>query len=140
MEIHELPALNAVLNTAATIFLVSGWVSIKLRKVAAHLCFMLLSLVVSAGFLTSYVIYHLKAGHVKFHGEGTLVRNFYFVLLTSHVILAVVIVPLVAITVTFAALRKFNRHKAIARYTLPIWLYVSVTGVLVYFMCYVWYP
>jgi putative membrane protein len=138
-ELYELPALNATLNTAATVLLVSGWACIKSRKKGAHIAFMVLALLVSAVFLTSYVIYHLQAGSMKFRGEGV-TRWIYFPLLISHVILAVVNVPLVLMTVIPAVRRRFDKHKRIARWALPVWLYVSVTGVLVYLMCYVWYP
>jgi putative membrane protein len=140
MDVHTLPALNATLNTAATIFLLSGWTSIKLGKRGAHATFMILSMVVSAAFLVSYLTYHFLAGPQKFHGEGTFLRGFYLIMLTSHVILAIVNVPLVIMTASRAAKQRFALHKKIAIITFPIWLYVSVTGVLVYFMCYVWYP
>ena len=140
MEIHELPALNASLNSAATIFLLCGWISIKLKKVVAHASFMVLALIVSTAFLTSYVIYHVYHGHEPFHGEGKLLRYGYFTMLITHVFLAIANVPLVIITVSRAAKKRFALHQKIARITFPIWMYVSVTGVLVYFMCYVWYP
>lgn len=137
-EIYELPALNATLNTAATILLVSGWVCIKQRKRAAHIALMILAVIVSAAFLTSYVIYHLEAGHVTFHGAGWS-RAVYYPLLVSHVLLAAANVPLVLMAVVPAARRRFDKHKRMARWTLPVWLYVSVTGVVVYLMCYVWF-
>lgn len=137
-EVFELPALNATLNTAAAILLVGGWVCIRLRHRSAHVALMIPALLVSAAFLTSYVIYHLKAGHVTFQGPGWS-RMVYYPLLISHVLLAIANVPLVLMTVVPAARRRFDRHKRIARWTLPVWLYVSVTGVLVYLMCYVWF-
>jgi len=137
-EIYELPALNATLNTAATILLISGWICIRRRKQAAHITLMILALIVSAAFLTSYVIYHLKAGHVSFHGAGWS-RAVYFPLLLSHVLLAIVNVPLVLMTVIPAARQRFDKHKRMARWALPVWLYVSVTGVIIYLMCYVWF-
>ena len=140
MEVIELPALNAALNTAATVFLLSGWTSIKLGLRSAHAAFMILALIVSTAFLVSYVTYHVLHGHQAFHGTGAGLRGAYFVMLFTHVVLAVVNVPLVVITVSRAAKKRFPLHKRIARITFPIWLYVSVTGVLVYFMCYVWYP
>ena len=139
MTIAELPALNATLNTAATVLLTSGWVSIKMKKQAAHIAFMVLALITSTAFLVSYVTYHIYVGHVLFHGTGW-VRPTYFIMLFTHVVLAVVNVPLVLLTVIPAIRQRFDKHKRMARWTLPIWLYVSVTGVLVYLMCYVWFP
>ena len=138
-ETHELPALNATLNTAATVLLLSGWASIKARKKSAHIAFMVLALLVSAAFLTSYIIYHVRQGHMEFRGTG-FVRWIYLPMLFSHVLLAIVIVPMVILTLIPALRRRFDKHKRIARWTLPIWLYVSVTGVLVFLMCYVWFP
>ena len=136
----DLPALNATLNTAAAIFLIGGLLAIKFKKVAVHATMMVLALVVSLAFLTSYLYYHYVHGHTPFNGEGTLLRTGYFAMLISHIVLAVVNVPLILITVTLAAKRNFAAHRKIARITYPSWLYVSVTGVLVYLMCYVWYP
>ncbi|MCE9518127.1 MAG: DUF420 domain-containing protein [Verrucomicrobia bacterium] len=137
-ELYELPALNATLNSAATVLLVSGWICIKRGKQAAHIAFMILALIVSAAFLTSYVIYHLKVGSFPFQGKGWS-RKVYFPLLISHIILAVANVPMVLMTVIPAIGKRFDKHKRIARWTMPVWLYVSVTGVLVYLMCYVWF-
>ncbi len=138
MHINDLPALNATLNTIATLLLICGWISIKLKRKATHIAFMVAALLVSAAFLTSYLIYHYKAGHVEFNGTGWS-RKVYFPLLISHVILAVLILPMVIMTVIPAFRQRFDKHKRIARWTLPIWLYVSVTGVLVYLMCYIWF-
>lgn len=139
MQISDLPTLNATLNTVATLLLVCGWTCIKLKRKAAHITFMVLALLVSTAFLTSYLIYHFKAGHVGFHGTGWS-RKIYFPMLISHVALAIVNLPMVIMTLIPAMRQRFDKHKKIARWTLPIWLYVSVTGVLVYFMCYIWYP
>ena len=139
MTLTELPHLNATLNTIATVLLLSGWVSIKLQKKAAHICFMVLALLVSAAFLTSYLVYHFQVGDVKFQGKGA-IRWVYFPMLISHIILAVATLPLVIMTVIPALQQRFDKHKKIARWTFPVWLYVSVTGVLVYFFCYIWYP
>lgn len=136
--LEDLPSLNATLNSIATVLLVSGWICIKANKRGAHIAFMVLALLVSAAFLTSYLIYHYKAGHVSFNGKG-LIRPVYFTILVTHIILAIVNVPLIIMTVVPALQRRFDRHKRLARWTLPSWLYVSVTGVLVYFMCYHWY-
>lgn len=138
MTTSDLPHLNAVLNTVAAVLLVSGWGCIKAGKKSAHIAFMILALVVSAGFLTSYLIYHYHAGHVAFNGRGW-VRPVYFALLLSHILLAVVNLPMVIMTVIPAAARRFDKHKRLARWTLPVWLYVSVTGVIVYLMCYHWF-
>jgi uncharacterized membrane protein YozB (DUF420 family) len=136
--IEDLPALNATLNSIAAVLLISGWFCIRARKVAAHITFMVLALMVSTAFLTSYLIYHYRIGHVGFYGTG-FIRPVYFTLLITHILLAIVNVPLTIMTVVPAIQRRFDRHKVIARWTLPSWLYVSITGVLVYFMCYQWY-
>lgn len=138
MPIEDLPALNATLNSIATILLICGWICIKTRKVGAHICLMVLALLVSAAFLTSYLIYHYHVGSVKFQGQG-FIRPVYFTILITHILLAIVNLPLIIMTVIPAFRRRFDKHKRIARWTLPSWLYVSVTGVLVYLMCYHWY-
>jgi putative membrane protein len=135
---EDLPALNATLNSIAAVLIVAGWVCIKARKQAAHIAFMVLALIVSTAFLTSYLVYHYRIGHVPFQGKG-LIRPFYFAMLISHILLAMVNVPLILMTVVPALRRRYDRHKKIARWALPSWLYVSVTGVLVYLMCYHWY-
>ena len=138
ISVHDLPALNATLNTAATVLLISGYTSIRLKLVKAHIAFMVLALLVSVGFLASYLTFHFIAGHTTFNGKG-FIKWIYYPMLISHVILAAAIVPLVLTTVFFAIRRQFDRHRRIARWTLPLWLYVSVTGVLVYMMCYIWF-
>ncbi len=138
MTVQDLPTLNATLNTAATLLLLSGYASIRLKMVRVHMAFMILALLVSTAFLASYLYHHYLVGHVEFMGKGA-IRYFYIPLLLSHIVLAAAILPLVILTVVPALSRKFDRHKRIARWTLPIWLYVSVTGVLVYLMCYIWY-
>jgi uncharacterized membrane protein YozB (DUF420 family) len=138
MELADLPTLNAVLNFCATVLLVAGWYCIKTRKVAGHITFMILALLVSAAFLTSYLIYHFNVGSFPFQGKGW-IRPVYFTLLITHVIMAVVNLPMIIMTVIPVLGRKFDKHKRIARWTLPVWLYVSVTGVLVYMMCYQWF-
>jgi uncharacterized membrane protein YozB (DUF420 family) len=99
---------------------------------------LVLALLVSTAFLASYLTFHIIRGHTEFHGQGN-IRWVYFPMLISHVVLAAAIVPLVLTTLFFAVRRKFDSHRRIARWTLPLWLYVSVTGVLVYLMCYIWY-
>ncbi|MGB2635305.1 MAG: DUF420 domain-containing protein [Candidatus Acidiferrum sp.] len=133
------PALNATLNGISAILLACGYVAIRSGKINLHKKFMLSAFFVSCAFLVSYVIYHIRIRQViHFHGQGW-IRPVYFTLLTSHTILAIVIVPLILITLRRAWLQKFDKHRIIARWTLPLWFYVSVTGVIVYFMVYQWY-
>ncbi len=131
-------ALNASLNGASAILLAGGYAAIRSGKIAVHKAFMISAFVVSSVFLGSYLLYHYRVGHVAFQGQGW-VRPVYFVLLTSHTILAVVIVPMILVTLRRAWLGKFDRHRVIARWTLPLWFYVSVTGVIVYLMVYQFY-
>ncbi len=136
MSVSELPALNASLNAASAVLLSCGYVCIRRRRIAAHRVCMLLALLTSALFLASYLTYHYHAGSMPFRGTGW-TRPAYFALLISHTILAAAVVPLALVTVTRAARGRFDRHVAIARYTLPIWMYVSVTGVVIYVVLYV---
>jgi len=129
------PTLNAVLNASSALFLVAGYALIRRRRVAAHRACMVSAFACSVVFLISYVLYHLRVGVVSFQGQGW-IRPVYFALLGTHTVLAVVIVPLVLITLTRALRRRFDSHRRIARWTLPIWFYVSVTGVIVYVMLY----
>ena len=135
ITISSLPALNATLNATSAVFLTLGYVFIRRRQIRAHLACMLSAFSVSTLFLISYVVYHYHAGSKHFGGQGWL-RPVYFVLLASHVVLAVVIVPLAITTLSRALRGNFGRHRRIARWTLPLWLYVSVTGVVVYWMLY----
>lgn len=130
-----LPTVNAALNATAATLLVAGYVMIRQRRVAAHRACMLAACATSALFLLSYVIYHANAGSRPFTGQGV-VRLVYFFILTTHVVLAAAIVPLAIITLSRALGARYDRHRAIARRTLPIWLYVSITGVVVYWMLY----
>src|SRR3990172_7519057 len=130
-----LPHVNAVLNATSAIFLVAGYRQIRQGKIRRHRNCQLAALAASIVFLLSYVTYHYFHGTTRFPGKG-LARLLYFTILTSHTVLAVVIVPLVLVTITCAFRADFVRHKRIARWTLPLWLYVSVTGVLVYLMLY----
>jgi putative membrane protein len=133
------PALNAALNGISAILLACGYVAIRSGKINVHKKFMLSAFFVSCAFLVSYVIYHIRIRQViHFQGQGW-IRPVYFTLLTSHTVLAIVIVPLILITLRRAWLQKFDKHRIIARWTLPLWFYVSVTGVIVYFMVYQWY-
>jgi uncharacterized membrane protein YozB (DUF420 family) len=135
MSVTDLPALNATLNALSFVCLVAGYVCIRRGEWRKHRACMIGALVVSALFLTSYVIYHLQVGSVPFRRTGW-IRTVYFAVLIPHVILAAAIVPLILITVSRALSRRFDRHRRIARVTLPLWLYVSMTGVIVYLMLY----
>jgi len=128
-------ALNASLNGVSAVLLAGGYAAIRSGKIAVHKAFMISAFVVSSVFLASYLIYHYRVGHVVFHGLGW-IRPVYFTLLTTHTILAVVIVPMILVTLRRAWLKQFDRHRIIARWTLPLWFYVSVTGVIVYLMVY----
>lgn len=139
ISISDLPAVNATLNATSAVFLVLGYAFIRRKRVHAHLACMALAVTVSALFLISYLIYHYHAGATRFTGQGW-VRTVYFGILISHTILASAVAVLLVPVTLYRALRKrFDRHKAIARWTLPIWLYVSLTGVIIYFMLYHWY-
>jgi len=128
-------ALNASLNGTSAVLLACGYAAIKNGKMKVHKAFMIAAFAVSTVFLASYLIYHYRVGHVPFQGQGW-IRPVYFTLLTSHTILAIVIVPLILVTLRRAWLEKFDKHRIIARWTLPLWFYVSVTGVIVYILLY----
>jgi putative membrane protein len=132
------PAVNAVLNAICTVLLVTGFVLIRQRKMKLHKLCMIAAFACSSLFLVLYLTFHAKAGVIRFGGQGW-IRPVYFTLLTTHTILAAVIVPLVLITLTRAFKNRFAQHRAIAKWTLPLWLYVSVTGVVVYWLLYVAY-
>jgi uncharacterized membrane protein YozB (DUF420 family) len=135
VTVHDLPAINASLNALSTAFLVSGYVFIRRRRIAQHRACMLAALAASTLFLVCYIVYHLQVGSVRFTRQG-LVRPIYFTVLITHVSLAAT-VPVLAVATASLALRgKLPRHRRLARWTLPIWLYVSVTGVLVYVLLY----
>jgi putative membrane protein len=130
------PALNASLNGISALLLAGGYAAIRAGKRDVHKVFMLSAFWVSTAFLVSYVIYHIRVKQlVLFQGQGW-IRPVYFALLTSHTILAIVIVPLILITIRRAWMEKFDKHRRIARWTLPLWFYVCVTGVIVYLMVY----
>jgi uncharacterized membrane protein YozB (DUF420 family) len=131
----DLPALNAALNATSAVFLSIGWLLIRRRKIEAHRLCMLGAFVMSTLFLISYVVYHANVGSVPYRGQGA-IRMVYFAILITHVILAAAILPLAIVTLSRALSRRFDRHRRIARWTLPIWLYVSVTGVVIYVMLY----
>ncbi len=135
LEVHDLPAVNAALNSVSAALLITGWFLIRNRKIAAHRAVMITALITSSLFLTSYLIYHAQVGSVPFQGQGP-IRTVYFAILITHTILAATVPFLAGITVWRAYKKRFDRHRRIARWTLPIWLYVSVTGVVVYLMLY----
>ena len=128
-------ALNASLNGVSAVLQACGYVAIRRGKIARHKAFMISAFAVSSVFLVSYLVYHYRVGHVAFQGQGW-IRPVYFALLLTHTVLAVVIVPMILVTLRRAWLAKFDRHRVIARWTLPLWFYVSVTGVIVYLMVY----
>jgi len=129
------PAINATLNGSSAALLLAGRWFISRGRVGIHRAFMIAALVTSTLFLMSYLYYHAHVGSVHFQGQGWS-RPVYFSILITHTILAVVIVPMVIVTLSRALRERFDRHRAIARWTFPLWLYVSVTGVIIYFMLY----
>ena len=133
VDVTFLPKLHAMLNSLTAVALVLGFTFIRKGNIRYHRFAMVTAIVLSAFFLISYVTYHYQAPPTRFGGEGTIRGIYYFVLLT-HIVLAAVIVPLVLLSVYFAISDQFDRHRRIARWTLPIWLYVAITGVVVYFM------
>lgn len=135
MTVHSLPAVNATLNAISTVLLVTGYLLIRRRQVARHRGVMLAACVTSTLFLISYLTYHAQVGSVRFERQG-FVRPLYFTILITHVTLAALVLPLAIVTLSRGLRERFDRHRAIARWTLPIWLYVSVTGVLVYVLLY----
>jgi len=135
VTVRDLPAINAALNATSALLLLAGYVSIRRRSMIAHRACMLGAVGTSTLFLVSYLVYHATVGSVRFQGSGWN-RMVYFAILISHTILAAAIVPLVAVTLVRALRGQFDRHRSIARWTLPIWTYVSITGVLIYVMLY----
>ena len=133
--LSKLPALNATFNLLSVLFLLLGYVMIRRKRILWHRRFMITAFVSSCFFLTSYLVYHLQAGRKLFPGIG-LVRTAYLTILASHTILAAVIPFLAVITLVLALRGRYERHRRIARWTLPLWLYVSFTGVIIYLMLY----
>jgi len=131
----NLPHWNALLNCTSALLLVTGFLFIRRKDIRLHRIFMLAALTASALFLVSYLVYHAQVGSVRFQGQGW-IRPLYFAVLLSHTLLAAAVVPLALITVRHALTGRFQRHRRMARWTLPIWVYVSLTGVLVYLMLY----
>ena len=141
MSVSDLPALNATLNGLSTVLLTAGFICIKTGRKDAHRNCMMAAFATSAVFLVCYVTHKVlvRGVHTPFGGEG-FIRTVYYVMLLTHVVLAMVIVPLVLLTIARARRGDFEAHKRIARWTWPIWMYVSVTGVLVYCFLYRWWP
>ncbi len=135
MTVQDLPAVNATLNAISTIFLATGWAFIRNGRRDAHRACMLAAFTTSALFLASYLVYHFNVGSVRFERQGT-IRIVYLTILFTHIVLAAAILPLALVTLSRALARRFDAHRRIARWTLPIWLYVSVTGVVIYLMLY----
>lgn len=139
MTVTDLPAVNASLNSLSTVFIAVGWWFIAHERKRAHIACMVSALVTSAVFLGCYLVYHYHVGSVKFTADGW-PRLVYFPILISHIILAIAIVPMVLMTVIPALRGRFDKHRRMGKWTMPVWLYVSVTGVIVYLMLYVWFP
>jgi uncharacterized membrane protein YozB (DUF420 family) len=135
MDVHQLPALNAALNGTAAVLLVWGFLLIRRGRKDAHRRVMLTAFAVSVVFLTSYLVYHANVGTVRFRGTGA-VRVIYLSILLTHTVLAAAVPPLAIVTLSRALRGRFDKHRTLARWTLPVWLYVSVTGVVVYWMLY----
>lgn len=131
--VFQLPALNAFLNSISTVLIVCGYVAIRQKRYIAHMRFMLSAFVASSLFLISYLIYHNFVGHTPFPGEG-FIRPIYFFILITHIILSAFVVPLVLTSYYFAFAGKFKTHRKVSKWTFPIWLYVSVTGVAIFFI------
>jgi len=141
MTISDLPAINASLNLVSTVFISMGWYLIRRGAWRRHVACMITAVISSTFFLAGYVVYHAHVGEKSTHfGGGGVVAVIYFTMLISHVLLAFVTLPLVIVTLVPVFQRRWDRHRRIARWTMPIWLYVSVTGVLVYLMLYKWFP
>ena len=135
LDVTDLPGVNATLNGVSAVLLSAGYALIRTGRVRQHRACMLAACATSTLFLTSYVVYHLNVGSVAFTGQGP-IRVVYFSVLISHIVLAALILPLALVTLIRALRERFAAHAAIARWTLPVWLYVSVTGVMVYWMLY----
>ncbi len=135
MSLSDLPALNATLNATSALLLLIGYAFIRRGQIRRHRAVMIAACVVSTLFLTSYLVYHANIGSKPFQGRGP-IRLVYFTILLTHVVLAAAVVPLAIITLSRGLRSRFDRHVAIARWTFPIWLYVSITGVIVYVMLY----
>jgi len=135
VAVTDLPALNATLNATSALLLCTGWYLIKHGRRTAHRNVMLAACGVSVAFLVSYLVYHAQVGSVRFTKQGP-IRTIYLTILLTHTVLAALIVPLAVVTLSRGLSARYDRHRRIARWTMPIWLYVSVTGVIVYVMLY----
>jgi uncharacterized membrane protein YozB (DUF420 family) len=133
--LHDLPTLNAVLNTTSAVLLTRGYLLIRARRIEAHRRTMLAAFTTSTLFLISYLVYHAQVGSVRFQHQGA-IRVVYFAILLTHTLLAAAVAPLAVITLIRGLRERYDAHRRLARWTLPIWLYVSVTGVVVYLMLY----
>ncbi len=141
MTYHDLPPINASLNALATLFIAAGWWLIRHDRTRLHIIMMICAVVTSTAFLACYLTYHfgIQGAVTRFPDIGW-VKNAYLILLLTHVLLAFAVPPLVILSLVPALRARYDRHRRIGRWTMPIWLYVSVTGVLVYFMLYQWFP
>jgi len=141
LSIRDLPAVNASLNLVSAVFISIGWYLIRRGAWRRHMACMITAVVSSTFFLVGYIVYHAHVGEKSTHfAAGGIIAWIYFPMLISHVLLAFVTLPLVIVTLDQVFRRRWDRHRGIARWTIPIWLYVSVTGVLVYLMLYKWFP
>jgi uncharacterized membrane protein YozB (DUF420 family) len=135
VTVSDLPAVNAALNATCAVLLVIGWTLIKRGRIQQHRAVMIAAFCTSALFLISYLVYHAQVGSVRFQGTGV-IRTIYFTVLLTHTVLAALIVPMVLVTLSRGLSGRYDPHRRIARWTMPIWLYVSITGVIVYVMLY----
>lgn len=138
MTVADLPAVYTLFNACALFHIIIGIVMIKQGQRGPHTASMVIALLFSAAFLGCYLYYHFTIGHVKFAGQG-MSRPIYFALLLTHIPLAVLNLPMIIMTVIPAVRQRFDKHRRMAKWTLPIWIYVSVTGIIIYMMCYVWF-
>lgn len=132
-SVHVFAMINAVINSMVSILLIAAFIAVKNKNYIAHKNIMLTAIVLSVVFLVSYIAHHLLSGDTKFGGEGT-IRYFYFFILITHIFLAAIILPFILFTAYRSLTGEYGKHKKLARYTFPLWLYVSVTGVIVYLM------
>jgi putative membrane protein len=139
IDVSSLPKLNALLNSCSLICLLLGYVSIKRQKENCHKRWMITAFIFSSAFLVFYLVYHFQVGHSNFQGTG-LVKVIYLLILIPHIILAALMVPMIFGTFYFAFRQNWSSHKKLAKWTFPIWLYVSLTGIIIYLMLYVWFP
>jgi len=135
LTVHDLPALNAALNALSAVFLLAGYTQIRRRRIEQHRRWMIAAFTTSSLFLVSYIAYHAQVGSVRFTRQG-LIRPIYFTILITHVTLAALVLPLAIVTLRRGLAARYAQHRTIARWTFPLWMYVSVTGVLVYLMLY----